>query len=95
MGWVIAACNSKTQKKLIIDISPANTEGYNKVKLFIEYVREKDNNITYVINSNDYFANDICIKYFANNDGRIIYNGNDLNEAFFDSLYRKIIIIND
>ena len=95
MGWVIAACNSKSQKRLIIDISPANIEGYNKVKLFIEYARKKDNNITYVINSNDYFANDICIKYFANNEGRIIYNGNDLNEALFDSLYRKIIIIND
>ena len=96
MGWIIAsACNSKSQKRLTIDISPSNIYGYKIVDLFIQYVREKDNTISYIINNNDYFANDICIKYYANDGGRIIYKGSDLNETFFDSLYRQIILIND
>ncbi len=40
-------------------------------------------------------SNIICIRYMAYGDGKIIYNGNDLNEGFFDPLYRQIIMITD
>ena len=95
MGWIVAACNSKSQKRLTIDISTTNLEGQRVVDAFIKYIREKDNTIITSIIANNNMLNNICIKYDAHNQGRIIYNGYDLNEALFDSLYRQIIIIND
>ena len=57
MGWVILSCNGKSQKSLIIDISPSNLQGQNTVESFINYIRAKDNSIVFNIRQNDYFSN--------------------------------------
>ena len=95
MGWVVAACNSKSQKKLTIEVSTLNLEGHKVVDSFNKYIRGKDNSILTTIITNNNLGYNICIKYYAHNQGRIIYNGNDLKEEIFDSLYRQIIILND
>ncbi len=96
MGWVISsACNSEKQKNLIIDVSDFNSEGNKKVELFMNYIREKDKSIKIKKYLNDYLYKDICIKYYTNEDERIIYYGSELNEEIFDSLYRQIVIMND
>ena len=95
MGWIVAACNSKSQKKLTIEISTLNIEGHKVVDSFVRYIREKDNSILTTIITNNNLVYNICIKYHANNQERIIYNGYDLKEEIFDSLYRQIIILND
>ena len=98
MGCVIAsACATEKEKQraLIIELSPYNFEGEKMAHAFIRYVKYRELVLKDSIIKNENMNNLICIKYNTYNGSRIIYNGTDLTQMQFDSLYRKIIILND
>ena len=98
MGCVMAsACASEKEKQraLIIELSPYNIQGENVANAFIRYVKYKELVLNASIIKKEDMNNLICIKYKTYNDNRIIYNGTDFSQMQFDSIYRKIIIMND
>ena len=98
MGCVVAsACSGEKerQKALIIELDENNIEGEKIANSFISYVKYRELVLNTSIVKKQNMNNLICIKYKTYNDSRIIYNGTDLTQMQFDSLYRKIIIMND
>ena len=98
MGCYFAkVCSSENEKKrsLVVELSPENTLGENMANTFIRYVKYREMALNAVINKKENMGKLICIKYSTHNDKRIIYNGDDLNPKYFDSLYKKIIVMND
>ena len=98
MGCVIAsACATEKEKQraLIIELSPYNFEGEKMANAFIRYVKYRELVLKDSIIKKENMNNLICIKYNTYNGSRIIYNGTDLTQIQFDSLYRKILIMND
>ena len=98
MGCVIAqACATEKEKQrtLIIELSPYNVEGEKMANAFIMYVKYRELVLKYSIVKKENMDTLICIKYNTYNGSRIIYNGTDLTQMQFDSIYRKIMIMND
>ncbi len=98
MGCYFAkVCSSENEKKrsLVVELSPENTYGENMANSFINYVKYREMALNAFINKKENMGKLICIKYNTHNDKRIIYNGDDFNPKYFDSLYKTIIIMND
>ena len=99
MGWVVnTVCNSKNQrnKNLIIEISSYDIKGELTANSFAEYIKTKDASINIIINKNGNTNNNFTtIKYFCYNNKRVIYNGLDFNEQYFEQLYRIMLIMEE
>ena len=98
MGWVVnTVCNSKNQsnKNLIIEISSYDIKGEIVANSFAEYIKKKDPTINIIINKNGNTIYFTIIKYFCFNKKRIIYNGLDFNEQYFEQLYRQMVIMEE
>ena len=95
MGWALNNCsvNQKPSNYLIIELSPSNTSGGQKVNSFAKYLYQKNLNINVSLSQNENKKDLITMKYYASGKQEIIYEGNDLDEKVFDSLYNKIISI--
>ena len=98
MGWVVnTVCNSKNQsnKNLIIEISSYDIKGEIVANSFAEYIKKKDSTINIIINKNGNTIYFTIIKYFCFNKKRIIYNGLDFNEQYFEQIYRQMVIMEE
>lgn len=98
MGCYFAyACASEKEKQraLTIELSTDNIEGEKMAHLFIRYVKYREIALNASIIKRENMKNLICIRYKTHNDNRIIYNDTYLSQMQFDSIYRKIIIMND
>lgn len=98
MGCYIAnACASDKEKQrtLIVELSPENIEGEKMANAFISYVKYRELVLKALIVKRENMDNLICIKYKTYSETRIIYNGTDLCQMYFNEIYRKIIIMND
>jgi len=98
MGCVIAsACESEKdrQKILIIELDPINIQGENIANAFIKYVKYRELIMKTSIVKKENMNNLICIKYHTYKETRILYNGFDLSQNHFESIYQKIMIMND
>ena len=96
MGWALNNCSVRNQKPsnyLIIELSPSNTSGCQKINSFGKYLYQKNANINVSISQNKNKKDLITMKYYTSGKQEIIYEGNDLGENVFDSLYNKIISI--
>ena len=95
MGWAISELCSSSQKKpsnyLIIEASQSNTARINEASNFIRYLKGKNLQMNISSSANENLKDLISIKYYTNNMQHIIYEGDNLNEEIFDSLYNKII----
>ena len=95
MGWALNENCSKSQnlpsKFLIIEASQSNTTGVNEASNFIQYLKGKNLKMNISSSVNENLKDLISIKYYANNMQYTIYEGNNLNQDIFDSLYKKII----
>ena len=95
MGWAINENCSKSQNLpsnfLIIETSLSNTARVNEASNFIQYLKGKNLQINISSSPNENLKDLISIKYYRNNMQYIIYEGNNLNQDIFDSLYKKII----
>ena len=94
MGWALNNCSLESQsrpsKHLTIELNESNTSGRSQVSSFINFLRQRNLNIYYSTKSNESLKDIIKIKYNAGTEN-IIYEGSDLTQERFDSLYRKII----
>ena len=98
MGWVVGTvCNRKnqSQKLLVIELSSSDIEGEKVVKSFIEYIKSKDATINFSLIKNETMNKCIIIRYICFNIKKIVYNGYDLNEQLFETIYRSMIILED
>ena len=62
---------------------------------FSQYVKEKDSTINIIINKNGNINSFTTIRYICFNNKRILYNGPDLNEQYFEPLYKQMIIMEE
>ena len=95
MGWALNNCSVGSQsppaKYLTIEISKSNTSGNSQVSSFINFLRQRNLSVYYSTTSNENLKDVIIIKYNAGGQENVIYEGSDLTQEKFDSLYRKII----
>ena len=95
MGWAINDYCSRSQNKpsnyLIIEASQSNTSGVNEALNFIQYLKGKNPKMNISSSTNENLNDIISVKYYTNNMLYIIYEGNNLSQDIFDSLYKKII----
>ena len=95
MGWAQNNCSVGSQsppaKFLTIEISKSNTSGSSQVSSLIDFLRQKNVSVYYSTVSNESLKDVIKIKYNAGHTENVIYEGSDLTQERFDSLYRKII----
>ena len=95
MGWAISEFCSGSQNKpsnyLIIEASQSNTARANEASNFIRYLKGKNLKMNISSSINENLKDLISIKYYTNNMQHIIYEGDNLNQDIFDSLYKKII----
>ena len=75
---------------LIIELSSSNSDGRSAVSSFIQYLKEKEFNGNISIYSNENIKDNIIIKYYLSNKVKKIFEGNNLQEQIFDSLYKKL-----
>ena len=98
MGCYFAkVCSSEKerQRKLEIELDPNNPYGESMANSFIKYVKYKEMYLNTCKTKKENMGSLICIKYQTHNDKRIIFNGADLNQLKFESLYRTILVMND
>ena len=62
---------------------------------FAEYIKTKDPTVNIIINKYGNRINFTVIKYFCFNKKRIIYNGLDFNEQYFEQIYRQMVIMEE
>ena len=95
MGWAISEFCSSSQKNpsnyLIIEASQSNTARANEASNFIQYLKGKNLKMNISSSVNENLKDLISIKYYTNNMQYIIYEGDNLNQDLFDSLYKKIM----
>ena len=96
MGWALNNCsvgNQRPSNYLLIELSPSNESGNNVVSSFTRYLYQKKLNINISTSPNSNKKDTIKMLYYSSGKQLTIYEGNDLQEKDFDSLYNKIISI--
>ena len=96
MGWVIADACSRSQKQntlnyLLIELSKYNTNGEQAVSSFLQYLKTKNINLNISVQKNENQNNLITMKYYRSSGSKIIFEGNELEQKFFDSLYNQLL----
>ena len=94
MGWAFDNCSIQSQKPyntLIFELSSSNSDGRRAVSSFVQYLKEKRFNGNVSTYSNENIKDNIIIRHILSNKEKKIFEGNDLQEQIFDSLYKKLI----
>lgn len=98
MGCYFAkVCSSEKEKKrcLVVEVSPYNTRGESIANSFIRYVQYKELALNAYVSKKEDIGNLICIKYTTYNDKKIIFNDTNLYPNQFQSIYQKIVVMNE
>ena len=94
MGWALSNASSyKSQpiKESKLTAVLSSQEDADIVKSFIGFLRNKNLNFSPVILVNEKNPKKIKILYETSNTGEVIFEGENLTEEYFDSLYKKIL----
>ena len=96
MGWAIAnACSLNQHEKplnhLIIELSKDNSLGEQAVYSFIQYLKTKNIGLNISLQKNEYKNSLITMKYYTSRGNKTIFEGNQLVQDNFDSLYNQLI----
>ena len=89
MGWI---CKSPSEmERITVDICAANKEGNKMIVEFSRFLRQKG--VEFVLNAklHESFDTNIVVYYSVSGRTGIIYEGNELSNAKFESMYRKMI----
>ena len=76
-------------------MSPYNTRGESIANSFIRYVQYKELALNAYVSKKEDIGNLICIKYTTYNDKKIIFNDTNLYPNQFQSIYQKIVVMNE
>ena len=94
MGWALSnnACSNKSQpiKESKLTALLSSQEDADIIKSFIGFLRNKNLNFIPIILVNGKTQKKIKILNETTNTGEIIFEGENLSEEDFDSLYKKI-----
>ncbi len=96
MGWALNNCsvgNQRPSNYMIVELSPSNESGNKAVSSFARFLYGKNLNINISTTQNSNKKDSIKMVYYSSGKQEVIYEGNDLDEKVFDSLYQKIISI--
>ena len=96
MGWAIAnACsrsqNQNTLNYLLIELSKYNTDGEQAVSSFIQFLKTKNIRLNISIQKNEIQNSLITMKYYKSSGSKTIFEGNQLEQENFDSLYNQLL----
>ena len=96
MGWVIAdACsrgqNENTLNYLLIDFSKDNSYGEQAVSSFIRFLKTKDIKLNISLQKNENKNSLITMKYYKSSGSKTIFEGTQLEQENFDSLYNQLL----
>ena len=94
MGWALYnACSYKSQpiKESKLTAVLSSQEDADIIKSFIGFLRNKNLNFSPVILVNEKNPKKIKILYETSNTGEVIFEGENLTEEYYDSLYKKIL----
>ena len=91
MGWAFNNCSTKNQNSINHLVIEYSSQGAPSVSSFVQFLRLKTLNAKISTLSNGNKNDLINIKYYTCNRMVLIYEGNNLEEKDFDSLYSKII----
>ena len=76
-------------------MSPYNARGESIANSFIRYVQYKELALNAYVSKKEDIGNLICIKYTTYNDKKIIFNDTNLYPNQFQSIYQKIVVMNE
>ena len=96
MGWAFSNQCNMSQKEnsvnyLIIQYSKNNNAGSEAVSSFIQYLRGRNVRINISLQTNESQSDLITMNFQGPNRQKMIYQGNQLDQQIFDSLYNQII----
>ena len=96
MGWALNNCSQKScspnsNAVLIIEYSPSNNEAVQVINSLAQYIYGKNPNFKIQQATNSQNNDLITINYYNSNRKTTIYEGKDLSNKDFDSLYNKIL----
>ena len=94
MGWALNnACSYKSQpfKESKLTAVLSSQDDIDKIQSLIKFLKNKNLSFTPVVQTNGKNPKSIKIIYETSNAGDKIFEGENLSEEDFDSLYKKIL----